>query len=192
MSRRQGERYERAGFTLLELMIIITVISILAVIAFPYLTEARKHAEERSAINTVRVIVTAQLQFKEKFGRFAPSLNFLVAAGLITDTFTSTVIGLQPRGTWEFTTRVPRADTANPPLTDALANAKSRFRVGAQPAGPGMRERLINGDHQYFVLETGVMYVNTLNPSAMTSCDAIIQNVNDAEFGTTFPVVPGL
>lgn len=54
------------GFTLIELMIVILIISILMAIALPNLLEARKHGNEANAIKACRTILSAQSLFREK------------------------------------------------------------------------------------------------------------------------------
>jgi prepilin-type N-terminal cleavage/methylation domain-containing protein len=52
----------QAGFTLIELMIVIAIIAIIAAIAIPRLMSARLSANEAAAISTLRSVATAQSQ----------------------------------------------------------------------------------------------------------------------------------
>ncbi len=60
MNRNHG----RAGFTLIELMIVIAIIAIIAAIAIPRLMSARLAANEAAAISSLRSVATAQSQLQ--------------------------------------------------------------------------------------------------------------------------------
>ena len=58
------------GFTLLELMIVVAIISILAALAIPSLLNARKSANETSAIAFLKMAVGINIQYRTRFGSF--------------------------------------------------------------------------------------------------------------------------
>ena len=67
------------GFTLVELLIVIGVISILFSIAVPWLLAARMSAHEASAISSLQAINDGQAVYREVCGKghYAPSLPAL-------------------------------------------------------------------------------------------------------------------
>lgn len=67
------------GFTLMELLIVIAIILILMLMAIPTVGVMRKHANETSAINSLRAITQAQIQYESTYpaNGFACSLASL-------------------------------------------------------------------------------------------------------------------
>ena len=76
---------EQRGFSLIELLIVVTIIGILAAVAVPNLLKSRSAANEASAIASVRTIVTAQITYSATVGNgsYAADLSELEGSGLI-------------------------------------------------------------------------------------------------------------
>jgi len=80
-------RSQSDGFTLIELMIVIAIVSTLAAVATPQLIEVRKGSNEAASIGALRTISTAQSLFRDgdKDGNgvadYSPTLGALVFPG---------------------------------------------------------------------------------------------------------------
>jgi prepilin-type N-terminal cleavage/methylation domain-containing protein len=71
MKRRHASRRPQAGFSLIELLIAITIIGIMAAVAIPNLLRYIKSSRETAAIETLQNIHKSQAQFNAVRGRFA-------------------------------------------------------------------------------------------------------------------------
>jgi type IV pilus assembly protein PilA len=67
----------RRGFSLIELLIVIAIILIIITMAVPNLTKAHMHAQETGAIQAIKTLHAAQVQYLSTFGRYATSLTEL-------------------------------------------------------------------------------------------------------------------
>jgi type IV pilus assembly protein PilA len=67
------------GFTLMELLIVIAIILILMLMAIPTIGVMKKHASELSAINSLRAITQAEIQYESTYpaNGYACSLSAL-------------------------------------------------------------------------------------------------------------------
>jgi type IV pilus assembly protein PilA len=63
-----------AGFSLIELLIVIAIILIILAVALPKLTSARRYAQEMAAVKAVSTIHTAETQYYSQFGNYATTL----------------------------------------------------------------------------------------------------------------------
>ena len=74
-----NRKYSRraAGFSLIELLIVIAIILIILAMALPKLNKARMQAFETGAIKAITTIHTAQAQYYSQFGKYASSLTEL-------------------------------------------------------------------------------------------------------------------
>jgi prepilin-type N-terminal cleavage/methylation domain-containing protein len=181
-----------SGFTLLEIMIVVGIISVLAVIGIPNLLESQRTAQERAGLETMRGIFNAQQQHHRKFGVYADSLDALAAAGLLTDPFgvgKTNVYGMQQKGWWEFCTRIPAPSTIKTglPTPSDLANRQTRFRITMEPVGNDTNDRLKRGDQMYFMLEDRRMYTHRYGAGcSLSHASSTAVSSSDDDFGPVY------
>jgi prepilin-type N-terminal cleavage/methylation domain-containing protein len=76
-------RSKQMGFSLIELLVVVSVILIVAAIAIPNLLRSRSAANEASAVASVRSINTSQVVYQSTYGPgFAPTLSALSDGGV--------------------------------------------------------------------------------------------------------------
>ncbi len=65
------------GFTLIELMVVVTIISIILAIALPNLLRSRVRSNESSAVGTIRAIMSSETTFNTQNGHYARTFDEL-------------------------------------------------------------------------------------------------------------------
>jgi prepilin-type N-terminal cleavage/methylation domain-containing protein len=143
--------WHSAGFSLIELMIVVAVMLIVAGIAIPNFMRSRMRANEAGSVANIRTITTASVVYNTTYGvGFAPSLAALggnpatpsaTQAGLIDSVLSSGV-----KNGYIFTYTVLS--------TDANGNALA-YSINADPISPG-----VSGDRHFYSDQTAVIRSN--------------------------------
>ncbi len=71
--------YRRRGFSLIEVLIVVTIIGIITTVAIPILTNARRKAMDDKAISSMRVVNSAQQAYFTRTGGYG-ELDVLAGA----------------------------------------------------------------------------------------------------------------
>ena len=81
--RSNRRRNRRAGFTLLELIIVVTIIGILATMLIPAVRENPLRAKEAVLKANLKTLREAIYQYQGELGSYPPSLGTLVDEGFL-------------------------------------------------------------------------------------------------------------
>lgn len=117
------------GFSLLELLLIVTIIGIIATIAIPYLIKAVHRSEETNAFATMRTLSAAQVNYlssNRRFGRL-DELNTAQASTLGTISGTDLIRG-------KFTFQMSPINPTDSDLQQGFTIIASKPAVGPETA----------------------------------------------------------
>jgi prepilin-type N-terminal cleavage/methylation domain-containing protein len=121
----------QAGFTLVEILIVIALLGILAALTAPFVMAARSAANEASAIGSMRTVTSSQFAYQASCGGgfFSATLTHLVAEG-----FAGPDLDLSPKS--GFTYALAPGINARPGGTDCTGTAsQGDYYASAEPLG---------------------------------------------------------
>jgi prepilin-type N-terminal cleavage/methylation domain-containing protein len=139
---KNGKYRQNRGFSLLELLFVVTIIGIVAGLTIPNLVSSKKAGHETVAISYLRALSDTQEIFKMKKGGYASDPTQLASEGLINDPDVyaySFSLGSTP-------------------------GAQGKWWGSASPKDPGT-----TGDRYFFIDITGVIRVSNSGPADVNS-----------------------
>ncbi|HEX8283576.1 MAG TPA: prepilin-type N-terminal cleavage/methylation domain-containing protein [Pyrinomonadaceae bacterium] len=145
-ARRQAQRTaERAaGFSLIELLIVVAIIGIIAALSIPNLLASRRAANEAAALSAVRTLSSAQEAYRATYGGGA---KFATLSGLVGKKMVDTTLG-------EATT-VDKAKSGYI-FSVVTADSDASYCAGSAPSSAN------NGGRNFSSDTPGVLYVHPL------------------------------
>jgi prepilin-type N-terminal cleavage/methylation domain-containing protein len=142
------------AFTMVELLVTVSIIAIIAALAIPNLIEARKNSNEATAISSLKAIQTAQTMYQQ--ADKDQNLDFGSLQQLSNTTMLDTVIGTGRRTGYDFACQ------------PSVSTPEFLWFATANPALPRN-----TGDRYFCTNHRGVLYYTLTSsiPMNNTSCD---------------------
>jgi type IV pilus assembly protein PilA len=157
-----NRRHRRTkGFSLIELLIVVTIILIIAAIAIPNLMRSKSQANETSAIESLRALNESALLYSNTYGGYPHALSDLgPAAGGAAPTSTSadlidSVLSSGVKSGYRFTYTVVASDPGG--------NVQS-YAISATPVTPGS-----SGQRSFYTDQAGTIRSTSSGTADATS-----------------------
>lgn len=162
-----GNRLNSRGFSLLELLIVITLIGIIAAISVPNLLGSRKAANEASAIQTLRLISSTQASYSAGVGNGEyAGIDNLVKQQYVDSSIQAASI---PSAS---STQAPKSGyifVFNVIKSDSNTNTVASYDVLARPL---ISNGLIGGDRSFFVDQSNVIRASS-SPTQLADANSL-------------------
>jgi prepilin-type N-terminal cleavage/methylation domain-containing protein len=156
--RSKRPNHSEAGFSLIELLVVVAVILIIAAIAIPNYVQSKMRANEASAVQNLRNISTAELLYSTTYNiGFSTLLIRLSGTGILPDQNNAgTIDEILASGT-----KSGYIFTYTPGPTDSQGHIQT-YAVNADPVSPS------TGQRHFYTDQTCVIRVNVALPAGPT------------------------
>ena len=159
----RARQRDGAGFSLIELLIVVAIILIIAAIAIPNLLRARIAANEASAVSSVRRMATAEVAYNTTFPTIGYSANLSSLGGPATGCLPSSTSACILDNILSSGTKSGYTFAA---LGFTTSGPNSTFVVGAVPQTYNQ-----SGVRDFCIVTDGVMRINPGSAGATTPPD---------------------
>jgi prepilin-type N-terminal cleavage/methylation domain-containing protein len=158
--RRGGSN--AAGFSLVELLIVVAVILVIAALAIPNMLHSKMAANEAAAVAALRTLAGGEVNYVTTYSSgFSPTLTALgppasgVTASSSNADMVDSVLAGGIRGGYQFT---------YVPLYGGGSVVATGYQVNANPSGPG-----VTGEWFYFLDQSNVIRGSYSSPANASS-----------------------
>jgi prepilin-type N-terminal cleavage/methylation domain-containing protein len=155
-----ARRNKRKGFSLIELLIVVTIILIIAAIAIPNLMRNKIQANETAAVGALRALTESALLYSNTYGGFPHVLSDLgpAAGGTAATSASADLIDSVLSSGVKSGYRFAYVAVASDPSGNVLS-----YSITATPVAPGS-----TGQRSFFTDQSGTIR-NTANGTADSS-----------------------
>jgi type IV pilus assembly protein PilA len=148
-----SHRKHRKGFSLIELLIVVTIILIIAAIAIPNLMRSKMQANEAAAVEALKTLDTSAVMYSTTYGGFPHTLAEMGPAGggpnasSASADLIDSVLATGVKSGYKF--------TFTPVATDPAGNVLS-YSITASPVVPGT-----SGQRTFYTDQSGTIRAST-------------------------------
>jgi type IV pilus assembly protein PilA len=152
---------KRRGFSLIELLIVVTIILIIAAIAIPNLMRSKIQANETAAVGALKALTESALLYSNSYGGFPHALSDMgpAAGGTAATSASADLIDSVLASGVKSGYRFSYASVANDPAGNVLS-----YTITASPVAPGS-----SGQRSFFTDQSGTIRSTSSGTADATS-----------------------